>query len=326
MKTKSNKKTTIPATKTKQSQRGRGGLFANKKGKASAPATKTKPAKKGQGRVHGSRKGKASTPVTKTKSVKKGHGGIHNNRKGKVTASVVALEPVKKGRGGLRDYSEAKAKTVQRVRGEFLSDTFKPKMTLAYKTVTFNMACVNLFQNCQHVSISIDQSNLRLIVEPTQEYDKNGLKFANFKNGRNVPRTCTIKIFCLMLFDFMNWNPNAKYRILTVFQEFDDKKIMVFNLDEAQQVFSEVTVNEDGRRRRNTTVNMPPNWKERFGYTMDELDEKTRITFSNTLLTIDPKTGERRGGNIEPKRPTAEELMHEPYGGIRTRKKEKKDE
>jgi len=244
----------------------------------------------------------------------------------KNAAPIAMAEPEKKSRGGLRDYSEAKAKTVQRVRGEFLSDTYKPKITLACKTITFNTACVNLFPKCQYVSISIDESNLRLIVEPTMDYDKNGLKFANFKGGRNVPRPCTTKYFCPILFDFMKWDPNAKYRILTIYQEFDDKKVMVFNLDEAQQVFSEVLPAEDGKRKRNTIVNMPADWKGRFGYTMDELDEKTRVKFSRTLLTIDHGTGEKRVG-IEPKRPTAEELMHQPYGGIRSRKKEpKKDE
>jgi len=271
-------------------------------------------------------KNKNKNSVAVTEPVKRGRGRHSDKSKTNETAPTAVAEPIKKERGGLRDYSEAKAKTVQRVRGEFLSDTFKPKITLAHRTVTFNMACVNLFRSCQYVSISIDEPNLRLIIEPTMDYDKNGLKFANFKNGRNVPRTCTIKYFCPILFDFMKWNPNAKYRILAIFQEFGDKKIVVFNLDEAQQVFSEVLPAEDGKRKRNTIVNMPSDWKGRFGYTMDELDEKMRVKFSSTLLTIDHQTGERRGGNIEPKPPTAEELIHQPYGGMRQRKKEKNDD
>ncbi len=291
--------------------------------KTSARTAKAKPTHKGQGTLFDKAEVKKAAPATKAKSARKGQGGPSGRKVTPATPAAVA-EPVKTSRGGLRDYGESKAKTVQRVRGEFLSDTFKPKITFSYNTVTFNMACVNLFAGCQHVSISIDEKNLRLIVEPETNYDKNGLKFANFKDGRNVPRTCTTKYFCLMLFDFMKWNPNAKYRILTVFQQFDDKKIMVFNLDEAQQVFSELVSTEDGKRKRNTTVNMPSAWKDRFGYTMDELDEKTRVHFSSTLVTIDPKTGEKQTGIIVPKHPTAEELIHEPYGGIRPQKKESK--
>ncbi|MDR3109296.1 MAG: hypothetical protein LBU65_06360 [Planctomycetaceae bacterium] len=246
-----------------------------------------------------------------------------NTNNAAVPAAVA--EPLKRSRGGLHDYSEAKATTVQRVRGEFLSDTFKPKITLGCKTLTFNMSCVNLFQGCQYVSISIDESNLRLLVEPTLDFDKNGLKFANVKNSRNVPRLCTTKHFCPILFDFMKWHPGAKYRILTIFQEFEGKKIMVFNLDEAQQVFSEVLSAKDGKKKRNTIVNMPDDWKGRFGYTMDELEEKTRVKYSNTLLTIDHKTGERRDNNSDHHPPTAEELIHKQYGGLRQRKEPKKD-
>ena len=265
-------------------------------------------------------KNKNKSSVAVAEPVKRGRGKPGNKSSTNETAPTAVAEPIKKGRGGLRDYSEAQAKTVQRVRGEFLSDTFKPKITLAHRTVTFNMACVNLFPKDQYVSISIDESNLRLIVEPTIGYDKNGLKFANFKNGRNIPRTCTTKYFCPILFDFMKWNPNAKYRILAIFHDFGDKKIVVFNLDEAQQVFSEILSTKDGKRKRNTIVNMPSDWKGRFGYTMDELGEKMQVVFSNTLLTIDHQTGEIRSGNIAPKPPTAEELIHQPYGGIRQRK------
>jgi len=261
---------------------------------------KATPVKKGQGSLFDNGKVKKGVSVAKAKPVKKGQGGVSDN-KDKATTPAAVVEPTKKGRGGLRDYSEAKAKTVQRVRGEFLSDTFKPKITFSYRTVTFNMACVNIFKDCQHVSLGIDLKNQRLIVEPAKDYDKDALKFANFKNGRNIPRTSTTRYFCPKLFDEMKWNRNAKYRILTVFQEFGDKKVMVFNLDEAQQVFSEVEELENGKKKRNFRIQMPSDWKDRFGYTMEELDAKMRITLDSTFITIDPKTGEK-GGDIVPKR------------------------
>ena len=298
----------------------------NKKNKntknKTASAAKTKAVTRRLPGFRDDRQSKKAAPSAKAKPVTKRQPGLRDDSAAPKNAPAAIAEPIRKRRGGLHDAGDAKAKTVRQVRAEFLSDTFMPKMTLAYKTITFNMACVNLFPDNLYVTISIDESNLRLIVEPATCHARNYLKFANFKNNRNVPRTCNIKYFCLMLFEFMNWNQNAKYRILTVYQEFDDKKYLVFNLDEAQQVFSEIIEGEDGKKKRNTTVQMPLDWKERFGYTMDELDDKTRLKFSNTLLTIDPKTGAKEVG-IEPKPPTAEELMHEPYGGIRPRKEPK---
>jgi hypothetical protein len=227
-----------------------------------------------------------------------------------------------KSRGGLKDYDEARGKDVQRVRGEFLSQTFKPKITIAIDSLTFNTSCVNLFPDDQHVVVHIDENNLRLIIEPVNSHDRDSLKFANYKNGRNNPRKCIARYFGDMLFDLMKWNRKAKYRCLAIFQEFGEKRIMVFNLDECQQVFSELFESDDGKKKRKTTTNMPLEWKERFGHTMDELDAKNRVDFSKTLITIDNKTGERHSSQIQAKLPTPEELMHRPYGGIRKRSKE----
>jgi hypothetical protein len=239
----------------------------------------------------------------------------------------VAVEPVIIRRGGLNSYDESKGSTVQQVRGEFLSDTFKPKITMAFDSVTFNSSCVNLFPDERFVVISIDEPNLRLFVEPCSPYDRNYLKFANYKNGKNVPRKCIARYFCGMLFELMNWNRCAKYKCLAIFQEFDGKKIIVFNLDECQQVFAEQTVVDDGKKKRTTTVNMPAEWQGRFGYTMDELEAKRRVDFRSTLVTIDNSTGEKQNHNIiEPKMPTTEELIHAPYGGIRQKYEENSDE
>lgn len=114
-------------------------------------------------------------------------------------------EDGKISRGGLRSYGDMDRKTVQRVRGDFLSAVFRPKMALSYTTVTFNMACVNLFAHHQHVVIDIDEENQRIILEPCPSYDRDSLKFANIdtKKNRNKPRTCVTRDFCGMIFAMM---------------------------------------------------------------------------------------------------------------------------
>jgi hypothetical protein len=149
------------------------------------------------------------------------------------------VDTTRRSRGGIRDYSEVTARGVQRVRGVFCSGTFDPRITITFKTITFSPSCVRFFPDCQHVTISIDEETRRLFVEPTADHDDNGLKFAhlefvNRKNGKNVPRKCTTE-FSQMLFNFMDWNPEAKYRIGATFQSLDNY-IMLFKLDDAVQV------------------------------------------------------------------------------------------
>lgn len=224
-----------------------------------------------------------------------------------------------KSRGGLGSYGELKRDSVQRVRGDFLSPVFRPKITFAFDSVTFNMSCVNLFPDHQHIVINVDEENQRIIIEPCRSYDRDSLKFANFNlvKEKNNPRKCMARIFCSMIFEMMDWNRTAKYRCMAVYQELEGKTIVVFNLDECLQVFTEVVESVDGKKKRNTTVNMPEDWKGRFGYTLEELDTKYKIDTTSTFITIDNKTGERYPGQISAKLPTPEELMHRPYGGIR---------
>jgi hypothetical protein len=268
---------------------------------------------------------KDSATTVATEPVKQGRGRPRGSGKTDETAPAVA-EPLQKRQDGIHNFKETEEDAVQVVRGAFLLDTFKAKITFAFQTITFNTACVNLFPGDQYVTLRIDVRKRRLFVMPTVYYDDNSLKFANFKESRNVPRPCTTKFFCPMLFEFMKWDPNAKYRIQTIYQEFGDKKIMVFNLDDSIQVFSETITSEDGTKKRTSSFKLPLAWKDRFGHTVDELAEKRRIDFRSEVIVIDNKTGEKRVGYIESKPPTEEELIHEQYGGIRPRKEVKKDE
>ena len=242
-------------------------------------------------------------------------------------AHVEVPEPEKKSSGELSDdeYREIINETGEYVRGEFLSDTFKAKMTISITNVTFNTACVKLFKGYQHVSLCMDKKKKCLLVLAADVNDTICLKFANVKNDQNVPRTCTTKAFSIKMFQLMDWNPNAKYRILAIYKEIDGKKVIAFNLDDAQQVITEVMESDDGKKKRKITVIWQEEWRERFGYRKSELDEKMLVELSEELVVIDTKSGDGLGDGIEPKPPTAEELILKPYN-IRPRKKEKKDD
>jgi hypothetical protein len=160
------------------------------------------------------------------------------------TTKKESVSPVRKSQGGIRCYSEVTAETVSRVRGEFVSATFNPVVTIAFKSITFNPSCVRFFPDSQHVTVSIDERKRCLIVEPAVEHDDNSLKIANSRNGKNVPRTCTTKL-CPKLFYIMQWNPEMKYRITATFQSWDDKN-MIFRLDNAVRVLPKgLTVEDD---------------------------------------------------------------------------------
>ena len=182
---------------------------------------------------------------------------------------------------------------IEQVRGEFLQDTFLPKINIAYNSIALSPSCVKLFPDSQHFSIYLDEQNVRLIIVPTTtESDINSLKLARFKNDKIVPRLCTAKHFCRRLFVFMEWCADTKYRILAHYREIGNRKIILFSLYDALQVRSSVVEGEDGKKKRSTSISMPLAWKGTFGDTRAVLEEKRQVDFTSPLITVDHKTGE----------------------------------
>ena len=89
-------------------------------------------------------------------------------------------------RDGISEISELTAPTVEIVRGEFLNDTFDPKVILTHKSITFNAASVQFFPDNQYVTVGIDKRNLRLVVQPKTSDDRYGI---------NSPTSETAKTF-----------------------------------------------------------------------------------------------------------------------------------
>lgn len=119
-------------------------------------------------------------------------------------SSEYIAETGKKSRGGLKDYDEIRSESVQQVRGEFLSATFKAKVTFSFESLTFNTACVRLFPQTQHIIIHVDEPNQRIIIEPGREYERDSLKFAGIKDNQNRSRKCIARVFCGKIFEMMN--------------------------------------------------------------------------------------------------------------------------
>ncbi|MDR0327066.1 MAG: hypothetical protein LBI05_02085 [Planctomycetaceae bacterium] len=147
---------------------------------------------------------------------------------------VEPVRTIRKSRGGISDLSELTAPTVQKVRGEFLSATFNPVVTIACKAMTFNQSCINFFPGSPHVTVSLDVRQRLLVIAPAVDESGDSLQIAHCRNGKNAPRPCPTKL-CPRLFYLMRWNPEAKYRIAATFQEYNDQN-MTFRLDDAVQI------------------------------------------------------------------------------------------
>ncbi|GHU80476.1 hypothetical protein AGMMS49992_33490 [Clostridia bacterium] len=118
------------------------------------------------------------------------------------------------------------------VRSEFLSPTFKPKITLNADKLAFSSSCVRLIPDNSYVQMLFDRKRKRIVLLPCGQFDKDALKWSNQKSGKTSPRGITARLLCSKLFDYMGWIPDNRYKVMAVYQELEGRQLIVFNLVE----------------------------------------------------------------------------------------------
>jgi len=225
----------------------------------------------------------------------------------------VIAESGKKSRGGLKSLSELFAPGVELISGDLLAPTFKSRVTLAIDSFIFNTACVRLFPTTQHIEMIMDKPNERLIVLPSTSVPKDSVKFALTKDDINRSRKISAKKFGALLFNYMQWSVECRYRIMAIYQELEGQELIVFNLDEAVEVQTTTVVTDDGKTKTIQDILLPVRFRENFGFDYSEVGERKKVDLSDMFLFIDPKTGETHTRKIEPRVPDADSIIKSNY-------------
>ena len=123
-------------------------------------------------------------------------------------------------------------KNMELVRAEFVSPAFNPKITFTRDNFTFNSACVRLFPETEYVQMIVNPEKNQLKVLPCKTFDNDAVKWSISKNNKHQPRNVRAKGFCSQIFLVMNWNIKYRYKVMAVFQDIGNKKILTFNLNE----------------------------------------------------------------------------------------------
>jgi hypothetical protein len=235
---------------------------------------------------------------------------------------VVVSESGKKSRGGLKSLAELYADGVELVSGDLLSPTFKEKITIGIDGFTLNSSCVRLFET-QNAELSMDKPNQRLIVLPCDKNTKDTAKIALCKEGVNKPRKVVTKKFCALLFYFMGWSFEHRYRIMAINQTLEGRKLLVFNLDEAVEIQSTTIITDDGKRKTTRDIFLPVKFKDSFGFSFSEVEERKKVDLDGMFLFINPHTGEEEPRKIEPLIPNSDDIIKSNYRPNPNKKKRK---
>ena len=182
-----------------------------------------------------------------------------------IDKSIGTNMPVEKGIESLGELD-----VCQVVRSEFMSPTFRPKLTFNFDSMSFNGGCVHLFNRVDYVQLLINVDKKQLIVLPCEKTTKDCLKWCSFKGEKVVPRKNSCRIFGAKLYELMGWIPDNRYKVQAIYQKIDDVELLVFNLEECEMIVPLYSEGADGIRVRKVKRYYPEAWKESFGMTYRE--------------------------------------------------------
>ena len=186
--------------------------------------------------------------------------------------------------GGLQSLEELNGYQV--VRSEFISPTFRPKMSLNINKLVFSSTCMRLFENVQYILPLVSEPLKRVVIRPCGANERSGLRWCNIRNGKAKPRYSTLKFFGAKIFDMMKWIPENRYKVQAVYQELNGVQLLVFNLKECEMVVPETVTKDDGTKTTIRKQHFPPDWKESFGMTYAEYTEAYRVDIKDHYLSF----------------------------------------
>jgi len=214
--------------------------------------------------------------------------------------------------GGLLSIEELN--NFEYIRSEFTTPVFKAKITLNYDSFALNSACVRLFPENDYVQILADQKKCRLLIKPCNQYDKDSVKWSNIKNGKPQSRSIRARMLCAKVFKMMNWVIDYRYKIMAVYQELDELKFIVFNLEECEMYIPDKpTTLKNGKVTQKRRKVFPIAWEKSFGTPYAEHIATYETEISAMHLLSNEIEQELPESAVVPRVPTESEIITRNY-------------
>lgn len=169
----------------------------------------------------------------------------------------------------------------------------KPQLSIKDGHFTFNMACIRLFKDIQYIVPIVSKGKKRLAVIPCEEEESSSVDWARKKDGNWVNKDIMNREMCADIFQMMDWEEEARYKILGEIRMSPRGVILVFELEEAvlfaskQQEYIDEETGEVKVKRVNIKF-YPDKYKGRIGMSYnDYMQTKQLNKFENFVDYFD---------------------------------------
>jgi hypothetical protein len=163
----------------------------------------------------------------------------------------------------------------------------KPAVSIKYKELTFNMACVRMFEEINYVVPSLNRKKKRLAVLMRKEDGASTVMWSR-KNAKGVlvNRTITSLEFVETIYETMGWDRNLRFKALGRIANSPEGLILVFDLEEAvhfDPLPEEYTDPQTGEVKKHVKVYYPEKYRGHVGNYYNDYVAKEQINIFETL-------------------------------------------
>lgn len=162
----------------------------------------------------------------------------------------------------------------QVVRGEFFAHLREPSITFNKHKVSLNTACLNRMPNVEYVQILVNPNELKLVVRPSREDEKDSFIWCT-KGEHRRPKQVTCRVFFAKVMDLMKWNPDYRYKLLGKLIQSGNEYLFAFDLT-SSEVYQRVII-EGGKQKASRTPIFPAEWQNQFGLLVEEHRKRLQV-------------------------------------------------
>lgn len=185
----------------------------------------------------------------------------------------------------------------------------KPAVSIKYGKMTFNMACIRLFEGIQYILPLVNIAKKRLAVAMCMEEESASVEWARFKKNEVwVNKDITSVDFIEKIYQAMGWRRECRYKVLGRVANSDRGLILVFDLDEAIMFTPMKEEYEDpktGEKKKRQVKYYPDLYKTRIGKSYEDYEQARQINLFEDIMSYEdggpgepPQLSDMGGGEI----------------------------
>ncbi|MCD8150164.1 MAG: hypothetical protein LUE92_11550 [Clostridiales bacterium] len=166
----------------------------------------------------------------------------------------------------------------------------KPAVSIKYGKLSFNMACIRLFEGVQYIIPIYHPQKKRMTVVMCREEEYASVDWARIrqKDGEWVNKEITSREYVDKLYRLMGWNKECRYKVLGRVANSRDGLVLVFELEEAVMFESKSMeyVDEktgETRQKKQQVMYYPEYYKDRVGKSYNDYVSARQINMFEYL-------------------------------------------